>query len=245
MKIISNTELGTLTLIPVETGEESVISSICDVLKPEDEMQYDGREDNDDGKVCAVTFRIKSEKKEEVGTRGNVTFRRNVFVGGITLILRGSTDEDKCEVPRIRDACFFSSCGFIFIGETNIDGKRAIITTVSRCKHCGANMIRRRECEHKTCDACAAKCEHHYIRGLVHGNVDVGVGEYCSKCGRGKPRAEGEREKTRIEQHLAAGRELGMQIFYDDGPPFTPEQAVEYERLARRYRRSKQRNQTQ
>jgi hypothetical protein len=68
-----------------------------------------------------------------------------------------------------------------------------------------------------------------------------GFGEYCSKCGTGKPLAEGEREKTKIEQELEIQNKLGIMIAYKNGPPHSPKQALEMNRVVKRYRRAKAR----
>ncbi|MBI3956359.1 MAG: hypothetical protein HY340_00005 [Candidatus Kerfeldbacteria bacterium] len=243
MKIIRDNPSATLTLVPVEADEEQVIASIAAILKPEDKLSYGGRgRDGDDDRFCTVHLHAGSREEERIETGRNVTIHRTVHVGGVELVLRGSTEEDKHEVGSIRDMCYFGSGGLIFIGMTEVDGKKAIVTIGKRCQHCGAGMTRFTECEWNTCDACAAKCEHNYVRGMIHGGgTDMGVGEYCDRCGRGKPKAEGEREKSVIEHHLAVEKELGVTVIYKDGFPNTPRQAVEVGRLARRYAKSRRR----
>ncbi len=245
MKIVRDKQLATLTLVPVELDEEQVIASIAAMLKPEDKLSYGGRgQDGDDNKFWTVRLHAGARKERQSKTEGRITVTQDVHVGGVELVLRGSTEEDKYEVNSIRNTCFHGgSSGLIFLGTLEVDGKTAIVTTAKRCKHCGAQMIRYDDCEWNTCDACAVKCEHNYVHGAIHGgNTDIGVGEYCNKCGRGKPKAEGEREKTLIEHHLAAERELGMHVVYKDGPPMTPNQAVEFRRRARGYIRSRSRS---
>ena len=245
MKIIRDKQLATLTFVPVESAEEQIVASIVAMLKPEDKLSYGGRErDGDDDKFCIIHLHAGAREETQSKTEGNITVTRDVHVGGVKLTLVGTTEEDKHEVGRIRDMCYFGSGGLIFIGETEVDGKKTIVTTGLRCRHCGAGMIRYSDCEWKTCDACAAKCEHNYVRGMIHGGGvgDMGVGEYCDKCGRGKPKAEGEREKSKIEHHLAVEKELGVNVIYKDGPPVTPRQAVEVNRLVRRHSKSRRRD---
>lgn len=240
MKIIRDKQLATLTLVP-EADEEQVIASIAAMLKPEDKLSYGGRgRDSGDEKFCTVHLHAGGHKELRTETTGNVTVHRTVHVDGVELILQGTTEEDKHEVGRIRDTCYFGSGDLIFLGETEVDGKKAIVITGLRCKHCGAGMIRYSDCEWRTCAVCAAKCEHNYVRGMIHGGSvgELGIGEFCDKCGRGKPRVEGEREKTKIEHHLAVEKELGVNVIYKDGPSITPRQAVEVGRLVRRYSKS-------
>lgn len=243
MRIICDQAGGTLTFVPVEPDEERVIASIAAILKPEDTLSYGGRgQDGDGDKFCTVHLHAGASRETQSKTEGNVTVTRNVHVGGVELMLRGSTEDDKYEVNGIRNACYLGSGKPIFLGETTVDGRKAITVTMGRCKHCGAGMINSSACEWGTCDACVAKCEHSYVRGFIHGGgTDIGVGEYCNKCGRGKPRAEGERKKSQIEHHLAVERELGVTVLYKDGFPRTPREVVEVGRLARRYDKAQSR----
>lgn len=244
MKIIRDMQLATLTFVPVEATEKQIIASIAARLKPEDKLSYSGRgRDVSDDKFCVIHLHAGGRKEERVKTDKNGTVHRTVYVDSVELVLHGTTEEDKHEVSRIRDMCYYGSSGLIFIGEVEVDGVKAIVTTGLRCKHCDAGMIYYYNCEWKTCDACAAKCEHNYVRGMIHGGEvgDMGVGEYCDKCGQGKPRVEGEREKSKIEHHLAVEKELGVNVIYKDGPPTTPRQAVEVNRLVRRHSKSRRR----
>jgi len=201
MRIIRNKQLATLTFVPVDVNEEQVINSIVEILKPEDKMSYGGRDqDGNDDKFCVVYLHAGSHDEEKSVTRGNVTYIRTEYIGGVKLVLRGTTEEDKHEVNRIRDTCFFGSNGLIFIGVTEVDGKKAIVTIGKRCKLCKAGMIRYNDCEWSICDKCAARCEHNYVLGMVHGRGVVGgtgIGFFCDKCGRAKLKAK--RKMTKIE----------------------------------------------
>jgi hypothetical protein len=124
-------------------------------LKPGDKISYGGRKtDVEDDRFCDVYLHVGGHDEEKRETKG---FIRTVNVGGITLVLRGTTEEDKREVVQIRNMCFWGSGGLIFIRETRIDCKKAIVTTGKYCKHCGAGMINLTECEWNTCDACSEK----------------------------------------------------------------------------------------
>lgn len=243
MNIIRDKQLATLTFIPVEADEEQVIASITAMLSPEDKLSYGGRgRDGDDDKFCVVYLHAGGRKEKRVETHGDVTVHSTEHVDGIKLTLVGTTEEDKHEVGRIRDTCYLGSGGLIFLGETEVNGKKAVVMTAKRCKHCGTGMIGYVDCEWSTCDTCAAKCGHNYVHGAIRGGgTDIGVGEFCDKCGRGKPKAEGEREKSVIEHHLAVEKELGVTVLYKDGPPTTPRQVVELERLARHHDESRRR----
>lgn len=219
MRIIRDNQKATLMFVPVEVAEEQILTHIAAILKPEDKLSYSGRErDSDDERFCTVRLHAGGRKEVRSENSGNLTMCRTVHVDSVELILKGTTEEDKNEVSSIRNMCYFGSSGLIFIGEVEMDGKKAIVTTGLRCKHCGAGMIQYSDCEWKTCDACAAKCEHNYVHGAIHGGgTDIGVGEFCNKCGRCKPKLEGEQEKSVIEHHLDAEHEGVVDaIFYYD-----------------------------
>ena len=244
MKIIVDEKKGTFTIVPMTEAEETKISAVLSVLTPDQVLDYQGRSrDPENTKYVQAHFHIGGAKKKVRETKGNITFIGSKMEGGIELTLQGTSDDDKNEVGGIRDVCFFGAAGLIFIESTEVDGKKSMVVTAKKCKHCGANMISLSSCEWSTCSACAEKCEHVYVEGMVHGGgLDIGVGLFCEKCGRGKPKEPGEREKTVIEQHLDAEKKLGVHVVYKDGPPVNPEQAVQFNRMARGYAKSKARS---
>jgi hypothetical protein len=122
-----------------------------------------------------------------------------VYVDSVELELRGSNDEDKLEVRRIRDMFYWGTGGLIFLGETEVEGKKAIVTTGLRCQHCNSCMINFSACEWHTCEACAEKCEHDYIFGVVHTDTGIGNGYHCRKCGQGKPVSEVDEQQSENE----------------------------------------------
>ena len=244
MKIVRNDQLATWTFVPVEEGEDQVLADIIAILKPEDMLSYGGRtRDDKEYKFCILYFHAGSEEKPDREVDGNVTICRTLHIGGVKLVLRGSSEEDKDENWSIR-GCGNYSGGIIFLGETDVDGKKSIIVTGGRCKHCGAGLL---DSEWNTCDACATKCEHVYTKGAIHGGgLNIGVGYSCDKCGRVKPKAEGEREKTPMEQFLAAEKDLGIVVFHrtrGEEYPLTSQQVIARERLSRRYLKSLRRRQ--
>lgn len=243
MRIIRDGQAATWTFLPVTASEEQAIATVLAMLKPEDKLAYEGRcTDKEDDRFCTIRLSAGVHREERQQVDGFLTIIHDVCVDGAGLFVCGSTEEDKKEVGFVRDTCYWGSSGLIFLGTTQVDDKLAIVTTAKRCKHCNAGMIWYYECESNTCNACAAKCEHTYVHGVVHGGgVDIGMGEFCSKCKRGKPRAEGERKKTPIEGHLAVERELGVHVIYPEGL-MTPKHVVYARRVARRYVKSRQRH---
>jgi hypothetical protein len=234
MQIIRNKEVANFIFVPTEEKETEVLNQIIAIAKPDDKMTYGGRNGGDGDKPFVVYLHLGSHTEE------NMTIHRDEEVGGVKLELRGSGEDSDNEVRLIRDVCFFGSGGLIFLGTCEVDGKTAIIVTASKCKLCGGPMISMASCEWRTCDACASKCEHDYVSGMVHGgNVgNMGIGEFCDKCGRGKPEPEGARKKNQIERELEVERELGVKVFYKEGPVQTPREAAELNRVIRRHHKA-------
>jgi hypothetical protein len=246
VKINRNEEDATLAFVPTGTSEVEVVTAILAIVTPGEKLSYAGRNDATETEKFSIELYAGATKEPSSETSGNVTVVGIAHVGGVRLDLRGDTDDDDLEVRRLRDTCYFGSGGLIFLGETEVDGRKALLITAAKCKLCEGNMLGLGECEWKTCNACKDKCEHVYIRGLVHGGGagGVGMGEYCEKCGRCKPLDEGERPKSQIEHHLAVERELGVHVMYKEGPLTTPTEVVQAARLVRGYRRSRARAQT-
>lgn len=244
MQIIRNKEAATLTFVPVEQGEAEVLNSIIAIAKPEDKMSYGGRGGGKNGEPFVVYLHIGSRREAVVKKSGNVTIHSHEEIGGIKLELRGSGEDNDQEVRCIRDTCFFGAGNPIFLGTAEVDGKTAIVITMKRCKLCNSPMISMVSCEWRTCDACAAKCEHEYERGVVHGGSagNMGMGEYCGKCGRGKPEPEDARKKDQIERELEVEKELGINVLWKEGPFEGPRHFAEVNRTVRRYRKAKARS---
>jgi hypothetical protein len=238
MKIIRNEEVASFTFVPVEEGEAEILDSIIAIAKPEDKMEYGGR--NSDDKSYVVYLHVGSHAEKRTEINGNVTAHWEEEVGGIKLELRGSTENDQREVRLIRDVCYFGSGGLILVGSYDLDGKRVVVTTAKRCKLCRAGMIDFGSCEWGVCGTCAGKCELHYVLGVVHGGSagNIGMGEFCEICGRSKSEAKDERKKEQVERELEVQRETWAQVMYTNGPFQTPQHAVDFNRLVRRYRKA-------
>jgi len=238
MKIIRNEKSTAFTFVPTNKKEERILSDIASTVKENDKLEYGGRADDGDcGTFVTVTLHAGGKKErvtKDLG--GGSTYTSDEYVGSVKLVLRGRTKADKYRVNGIRNTCFFGSDGLIYLGKTEVDGKTSIIATASRCKVCDEGMLDHHACEWKTCDSCAKKCDHKYERGAIHSStLDLGVGEYCTKCGRCPPKEEGEREKTQIEQHLAVEDELGITMIYKNVTPSRPKDLVNAKRLVRRH----------
>lgn len=241
MKVIRNSKAGTLTFVPVDRAERGILNQIIKVSKPGDVFGYDGRKsDPETGYTVALTFYANAKRKKVTKTTGNFTSISYKYVGGVKLELTASDEDSLKAIRSLRDAVYFSSGEITFIGSEPIEGKQSIIITVNRCQHCSANLVSRHTCEWKTCDACAAKCKHNYIHGVVHGGSagNMAMGEFCDKCGRGKPEPEGAREKSQIERELQVERELGVTVVYKQGPIKSPRQAIKLLRTARRHKKA-------
>jgi hypothetical protein len=212
--------------------ERATLSDMARVTTSGERIGYGGfqREDDDSG-VGIVHLHAGSTREERVRTEGSVTFHRWEHVGGVHLALEGTTDEDKKAIARIRRICFFSG-GLIFLGKYQVHGTSVLTVTGTYCKKCSAPIIDSGRCEWKTCAACVATCTHQYVRGAIHGGgLDIGVGEFCGICGIGKPEDENAPQRSLLEHHLAVERELGVNLFYRDGPFPTPRHAALFEAI--------------
>lgn len=189
MKIIRDAKASTLTMVPNGGGEQRVIASIIKGLKPGGVLSYGGRKDVGSEGFCELRLHAGAKKKNHTERHGNMTISQPVHVGGVKFMLRGSTKADKLEVRRIRDLCYCGrGGGLVFLGSAQVAGQKALVVVGSHCERCKANMITRGECEWGVCDACAKKCKHKFTLGMVHGGkVGVGLGEFCTTCGRANP----------------------------------------------------------
>ncbi len=231
MKIIRDNKAATFTLVPVDKSERAVFGHLIPKLKNGDTFTYGGRED--DGEYCKVRLHFGSKMVEKVERVGGITVHRGVEEGGICLVLNGSTKKDKLEVGGMRNSCYFGACSPIFLKTTKVSGVKSLVITLKLCKHCKAPMISMHACEWSTCNACAEKCQHTYKKGMVHGAGvgDMAVGEFCTKCGRGKPLTGNEPKKTQAQRHLDVERELGVHVMYHNSSA-TPSQIVAAEKAA-------------
>lgn len=243
MRIIRDESAATYAIVPVEAEEEEKVSTALAILKPGDQLIHRGRKcDEESDKTIALIFQAGGEGKWESKKLSEwVTVTEMVYVGGVEVELR--VDDDSWEeLDQIAMTSYYSG-GLIFLSVADVEGVKSVVVTGRYCKNCGAAIIDSGRCEWGVCEICVQKCEHEYRRGAIHGGkVDIGVGEYCGKCGRGKSGPEGEREKNLVEHHLAAERELGLSVFYPKLVPCTPKGQVEAARIFRRYVRSKQRS---
>lgn len=219
MHITRNDEAATWTLVSTSDAEKETLAAIASSLPLGGKMNYNGRSTYpDDENAVAIRFNAGGQQRRQTHTNehgGSIIY--TVYDGGVTFDLFGSTTEDKHELACVRNTCYFGSGGLIFVEQTEVDGELALVFTAKHCKHCGAPMLRMARCEGNTCDACVEKCDHEYKRGAIHGgSIDIGVGEFCVKCGAGKPRAEGEKDKTPLQHALDAESELGVLVVDKD-----------------------------
>ena len=242
MKITRDESVATYTITPVDGKEEEKITAAVGFLKPGDRFIHRGRRyDEESHRTTTLILQAGGESKWESRKESEwVTITEMVYVGGIEIEFQTAEGGEEM-LGQIAMTSYYSG-GLVFLGVTEVYGKKSLTVTGTYCKNCGAAIVDSGRCEWGICEACVQKCEHDYKVGAIHGaRVDIGVGEFCGKCGRGKPRPEGEREKNLIEHHLAAQRELGVYVFYPNKSPCTPEGQVKAARLFRRWVRSKER----
>ena len=220
--------------VPVESNEVKWLSLLIKTLKKGDLVHYDGREDDkEDRRFCDIHLRFgKWQKKERTKKYKNgSSFRWSEIVGGHKLKIRGSTEQDRHEVNRVRNgACYVGS--LVYLNEVEVDGQRSVVFTIGYCPHCGVAMIDSTSCEWRICNACAAKCKHNWVEGLVKGGGipgGHGVGKFCDKCGRGKMPTKRQKKMSQAEHALELERKLGFLTIYKN-TPLTPRQIVEREK---------------
>ncbi len=205
MRIVADEEKGTWTFIPVTNKEFSMLAKVAGKLDLCQKLKYRNMVSRKDGSIAHLEF--------EIGPADDEKSKPDA------LILRGIGTEDKNQLASIRNTCFFGPGGLIYLGVASIEGVEGVVFTGEFCKVCGRDMIGLAQCETLTCHDCASKCEHQYKRGAFHGGeVDIGVADVCTKCGRVRPRAEGESELTLAQHHQNVRNELGVKIHYIGGP---------------------------
>lgn len=217
MRIIRQPVDGKLLLVPRTKKEAVTVSAIKAVLLPGQTIEYDSKKVNNKGEVSQLYLYAGARREERTFNFQGITVHRNVFVGGVKLVLKGALKSDKEELGAIRDMCFFGSSGLVFLGTTKIGGVESLITTGAFCKKCQHPMITMRECEHMICDADVARCDHKYERSPIHGaGIDIRMGEACIECGQVKPLTEEQKNMSALDQALEVERELGVTIIFDN-----------------------------
>lgn len=244
MKIQRDEATATWTLIPVEPGEADTLAALANVMQLSDLMIYDGRDqDPDDEHSLQLNLCFGATPKRQTKKRGRITIHHTDLVGGVKLVLRGSSAADKVEVSEIRDTCFFATSGLQLVSIQSVDSLTTLVVTGKQCPVCGTNMFTVRACSWDICDACADRCAHQYQLMATDGPEGLGYRPCCMTCGRPQPPVPGERQPSIIEQQLAAERELGIEVRYHDFP-YTPRGAVQVNRFLRRLRHAQSRPRT-
>ncbi len=226
MHIIWNHVNNTVTFLPDSEAETAVVKTIATEAKPGEKLDYAGcdyeKENNRYNTFLEIYLHFRGNKvrvSEQLSP--TCTFTTNKYVGGQRLTVRGSTKKDKELVNKIRATCYLGTSGLIFVDKVEVDEALGIICTGCYCKVCNKPIIDLSETEWKTCNACSAVCQHEYEYGIVHGGpkkIDIGVGEFCGKCGRGKTHTED--SKSLSQHHAAVAEEFGIGVFYkSDFPP--------------------------
>jgi hypothetical protein len=165
MQITISEETGTFKLTPVDPEDSAFLAVLADGIDP---LKYSGR--------------TGAHPRDPYHRRMILMFRekdRKVAFGA-------STDQDEESIRQIRDAVYLSNASITFLGASDA----GFAFFVTRCKHCNTPVIKPGECHWRTCAACREKCAHEYHMGhLIGGNDDTPLseGEYCKKCGLGKP----------------------------------------------------------
>lgn len=168
MRISKDQSLSEFVIAAATDEEVALVQQICSQLKPNEKMQYDGR---NNGPPFTIFLKVRGEK----------------------IALRGTDPADEDQLKGMRDSLYFGASNApIFLRETqDHDGRVAMVITLGICKQCRGGMINRVACEWQVCNECATKCSHVYVQGAVHGGkVHLGEGCFCEICGRIQPDTE-------------------------------------------------------
>lgn len=230
MLLTVNEEMGLWTLIAVSEDEATLVSNATALLQVKDKIIYRGSSSNRETRELKhIRFHVggKPEQKITRNPSGGST-HETIYVGGVEVIVEPSTPYSRMVMGGMRDTCFFADGCIYFIEASSIQGLPTIVCTGSFCKHCNSPILKPGRCEWHTCDACVEKCEHEWKEGSVHGGDagDLGLGQYCGKCGIGKP--NGISKLPISVQHLMLQKQYGMTVMYSD-LGLTPEQVVSAE----------------
>jgi len=192
MQIIPGEKPGTLTFVPMSVREEETLVAIANILKPGQRLRYDGKEWDGPGRkfVKVHLYAGGRRRPKRVHSSPSDSAIENVFVGGVPLLLCGTTKSDKRAVNGIRNCCYFGRfSGLIFLKLFEVGDTKAISVTSGYCKLCRAPMVDMVSCEWKICSDCSTKCKHKYETGPMHGGgVQLAMGQFCGRCGRRKPK---------------------------------------------------------
>ncbi|MGE5392710.1 MAG: hypothetical protein ACM3NH_03125 [Candidatus Saccharibacteria bacterium] len=210
-------ERGTVVLAASDVWEAQVLREIATTVVRGSVIQYQSRDGADHGEPYDRRMTLK------------------FLLNGREIVLRATRDEDEKIVRSLRDWIWFGKRGGVLYleYEETLEGPRVRVAP-ELCKICRKPVASLAESEWQTCDACAEKCKHEYKRGTVHGGVagPLAMGEYCGKCGRGKP--ESIRPRTQAGRELEVQKETGIIVQYKGMPGVGPAQVVKTERTLRR-----------
>ena len=210
MRIFRDIVAGTLALIPADRGEKRTMINVLGAITSGRRLWYCGRRDTDHDPAQALMFRAGGYSEQFIEASPFCTYRGYRYKGGVLLVLRGTNLRDKKLLLGVRSAVYMNGGTLHLLQQLRGGGA---VFTAKRCKHCRTPMIDRISCEWNTCNLCALVCVHEYERGAVTGGgVDIGIGEFCGKCGRGKPLPR----LTQDEHHMAVGAEFGIQVIETD-----------------------------
>lgn len=172
MNIERNAEAGTMLFLASRDSEDDMLAKVGFYCMPGCYLRYDGCQRGDDASISALSLYACG------------LLRRCA----VQVTVRGDTARDCEELVHIRDICYWGTGGVIFLRSAVINGRAGIVITGGHCRVCHAEVIGHKESVWSVCASCAAKCSHHYDRGVVYSSRRrVEMRRLCLKCGRISP----------------------------------------------------------
>lgn len=220
MHIIRDETKQTWAITPVGIQENLLLRLASSRLHQGEKIKYGGMKTNPrktNEPITALFFHIggKLARKTARSRTGKSTITESTHPGSFKLTIKPTNPVDLEELGAMRDVCFFGSGGLIFLEAKKSVWKTSLVTTGRLCKICRKPMISMRACEWGICDEDAQICNHQYERGAIHGGgLDIGIGEFCTVCGKTKPKTAAEQKMSILDHHLAVEKELGVTIIY-------------------------------
>jgi len=213
MKVIPDEKTRTYVLVPVEKEEQEVLSRLVELLTPGDMLHY-----------------VKLERDWISDDRWFESIHFDI--NGTSLIIKGSTLDDKRKVEALYWGCARAYGSLVFLGAIEAKDGKAIVVTGGYCKLCGRAMIDfhggwRKQYIIYVCESCSVKCEHRWKwEDVEDAQMTIASWVRCELCGRSQV------EMARLTQALLCVEDgISIPPIYK-GTPLTPRQVACLQKLA-------------
>jgi hypothetical protein len=166
MKVVDEKDNGVFLLLPESDWEGLDNLAIFATARLGGELAYAGR----------------------VSEKGSRFFSMKFKTGDIQLVVKGSTEEDKLAIAKLRSLCFHGTLNrMVLHGFVPTDYGIGLVLTSAYCKNCGRPIIERASWE--MCHDCAEKvCPHEsYEKRMLSDGQGAFLCRICVKCGLPDP----------------------------------------------------------